>query len=153
MTSVNESPANVETRDGASHSHSRVLSILALVLAVALAVRLLHRSPYDASDLRVTPDEVEYAVCARRVATLGRYDLDIDGVSTPPHSTPWFSMLLAPVYRLAPDEIGNGIWVVLAFAVAGAIAAQRIGVLVAGPIGGASAVIGMTSGCDIEDTV
>jgi hypothetical protein len=120
---------------------ARALCIAALVLAALLAARNLYRSPYSASDLHVTPDEVEYAVCARRLATLGHYDLDIDGVSTPPHSTPWFSALLAPVYLAAPDEVGNGIWVVFAFAVAGVIAVMLTGNIVSGPLGGALAVI------------
>jgi hypothetical protein len=120
-----------------------VLVLATVLLTTSLAARHLYRAPYSASDLRVTPDEVEYAVCAQRIATLGRYDLDLDGVRTPPHSTPWFSALLAPAYLAAPDEVGNGIWVVFAFAVAGVIVVQRIGTIVAGPIGGALAVIAL----------
>jgi hypothetical protein len=112
-------------------------------LAVALAARLLYRSPYDASDLRLTPDEVEYAVCARRLATLGRFDLPIDGTSVPPYSTPWFSALLAPMYLVAPNEIGNAIWIVFLFSIVGVVATLRIGTIVSGPLGGALAVIAL----------
>jgi len=118
---------------------SSLATIAAVVLVAVLAARRIHRSPYSASDLHTTPDEVEYAVCAQRMATLGRYDMDFDGTSVPPHSTPWFSGLLAPVYFVAPREIGNGIWGVLAFAVVGVIALHRIGERVAGALGGALA--------------
>jgi hypothetical protein len=135
---------STEGKSGASSSSrpsAQLLPLLALVLAAVLAARNLYRSPYSASDLRLTPDEVEYAVCARRLATRGTYDLDIDGASTAPHSTPWFSALLAPAYLVSPDEVGNAIWVVFAFAVVGVIVVLRIGTLVAGPLGGALAAI------------
>lgn len=140
---------------------TQILPLLALVLVTVLAARHLYRTPYSASDLRVTPDEVEYALCARRIATLGRYDLELDraegmaavgdtgrqagatAVSTPPHSTPWFSALLAPVYFVAPAEVGNGIWVVFAFAVLGVVLVWRVGTLVAGPLGGAFGAIAL----------
>jgi hypothetical protein len=116
-------------------------TILAIALVAVLAGRRLYRSPYSASELSVAPDEIEYAVCAKRIATLGRYDMDFDGVSVPPRSTPWFSMLLAPVYWAAPDELGNGIWAVFAFAVIGVVVLHRIGTRIVGPAGGVMAVI------------
>jgi hypothetical protein len=119
------------------------LASVAIVLTAWLAARSLYFSAYDASDLRISPDEIEYAVCAQRLATLGKYDLVLDGVSTPPRSTPWFSSVLAPAYLVPPHEPGNGVWIVFAFALAGVIVAMRIGCLVAGPIGGALASIGL----------
>jgi hypothetical protein len=119
---------------------AKLATIAAVALVAVLAARRIYRSPYSASDLHTTPDEVEYAVCAQRMATLGRYDMDFDGVGVRPHSTPWFSAVIAPVYVVAPGEIGNGIWAVLAFAVAGAIALHRVGERVAGALGGALAV-------------
>jgi hypothetical protein len=116
-------------------------TLLAIALVAVLAGRRLYRSPYSASELSVAPDEIEYAVCAKRIATLGRYDMDFDGVSVPPRSTPWFSMMLAPAYLAAPDELGNGIWVVFAFAVIGVVVLHHIGTLLVGPAGGVTAVI------------
>jgi hypothetical protein len=122
-----------------------VLAAATIALTVAIAARNLHCSAYDASNLRVSPDEIEYAVCARRLATLGTYDMDFDGVSTPPHSTPWFSAVLAPTYVVASQGVGNGIWVVFAFAVVGVIIARSIGTTVAGPLAGALASIALVS--------
>lgn len=121
------------------------LASVAIVLVAWLAARNLYCSAYDASDLRLAPDEIEYAVCAQRLATLGKYDLVLDGVSTPPRSTPWFSSVLAPAYFVPPHEPGNGVWIVFAFALAGVIIAMRIGSLVAGPIGGALASMALLS--------
>lgn len=120
-----------------------MLVVISIVLTVLLAARHLYRSPYSASDLRVTPDEVEYAVCAKRIATLGRYDLELDGVSTPPHSTPWFSALLAPVYLVAPSDVGNGIVLVFAIAIVGVLVVQRLGTIVVGSLGGTFAVLAL----------
>jgi hypothetical protein len=131
------------TSSASARRTDRLLAAAALALTAALAARTLYCSPYDASDLGVTPDEIEYAVCARRMATVGRYDMDFDGVSTPPHSTPWFSAVLAPAYVVAPHEIGNGIWIIFLFAVVGVIVVLRIGTLVAGPLGGALASIAL----------
>jgi hypothetical protein len=121
----------------------KLLACLAIALTALLAARNLYTPVYDASDMRFSPDEIEYAVCAQRLATIGKYDMVLDGVSLPPRSTPWFSCLLAPAYLVAPNQPGGGIWIVLAFAVAGVIVASRIGTLVAGPIGGALASIAL----------
>src|SRR4051812_49969556 len=91
-------------REPRANRRSKWIAIALLAATLALAARHLYRSPYAASDLRITPDEVEYAVCARRLATLGRYDLPLPeptsaGITTvPPRYTPWFSALLAPAY-------------------------------------------------------
>jgi len=76
---------------------------------------------------------------AQRLATLGRYDLEIDGVSYPPRYGPGFSVLLAPVFLVAPREIGAAIVPVLGSALAAVWAAFRIGRRlggVRGPLGG-----------------
>ncbi len=123
----------------------RWLSALVLALTLLLGVRVLHRDARAAGDLRVTPDEVEYALCAQRLATLGRYDLELDGVSTPPHSTPWFSALLAPAYWIDSEEVGAGVWIVLAISLGGLVLLLRIGERVSGPLGAAAAVIALLS--------
>jgi hypothetical protein len=137
MTQSTEPPPSPPSR---GPEWAKLATIAAVVLAALLTARRVYRSPYSASDLHTTPDEVEYAVCAQRLATLGRYDMDFDGVGVRPHSTPWFSAVIAPVYVAAPGEIGNGIWAVLAFAVVGMVALHRVGERVAGPLGGALAV-------------
>ena len=76
---------------------------------------------------------------AHRLATLGRYDLEIDGVAYPPRYGPWFSAVLAPVYFVAPGEIGAAIVPVLGFALAAVWAAFRIGRRLNGLTGGAAA--------------
>lgn len=135
---MSEAPAAVSMRE-------RWLGVALLLMTLLVGARVLHRDPRAAGDLRVTPDEVEYALCAQRLATLGRYDLDLDGVSVPPHSTPWFSALLAPTYVLGADEIGNGIWIVLAISLGGLLVLLRIGERIAGPLAGAAAVIAVLS--------
>lgn len=128
-----------------SGKRQRWLSALILALTLLLGVRVLHRDARAAGDLRVTPDEVEYALCAQRIATLGRYDLELDRVSTPPHSTPWFSALLAPAYWVDSEEVGAGIWIVLASSLCGLVLLARIGERVSGPLGAAGAVIALLS--------
>jgi len=121
---------------------NRLLVVLTIALVVVLAARRLYRAPYDASDLRITPDEIEYAVSAHRVATLGDYSLEVDGRAVAPHSTPWFATcVIAPAYLIAPEEIGNGIWPVLLFAIAGIVLLQRVGERIAGPLAGAAAAL------------
>ena len=131
---------------GRGQAPRALLSFAVAALVLALAGTRLHRSPYVASNLSVVPDTVEYAVCAQRFATLGVYDLPIDGVSYPPHSPPWFStVFLSPAYFAAPDELGAGIVVVLAFALAGVLAAFLIGRRLAGEWGGAAAAVALAA--------
>lgn len=118
-------------------------TIIAVLLSCVLATRRMYCTPYCASDLHIKPDAIEYAVCAQRIATLGRYDMDFNGESLPPHSTPWFSMLLAPIYFVARGELGNGIWAILAFAVLGVVVMHRTGTQLAGAVGGAAAALAL----------
>lgn len=122
----------------------RVFAILLPTILLAFAGVRLHRSPWFASNLAVIPDTVEYAVGAQRFATLGHYDLVIDGVAYPPHSPPWFSVLfLSPAYLVAPNELGAGIVVVFLFSLAGILAAFAIGRRLAGDFGGAAAGVAL----------
>lgn len=123
----------------------RWLRAAVVLLTLLVSARVLHRDVRAAGDLRITPDEVEYAVCAQRLATVGRYDLELDGVSVPPHSTPWFSALLTPAYVFVPDELGAGIWIVFASSIGAMFILLRIGERIAGPLGGAAAVIAVLS--------
>jgi hypothetical protein len=94
------------------------LPILLVVVAL-FATAHLFRSPRSASDLEITPDSVEYAIGAQRLVRQGQFDIEINHVRYPIRYPFWFPVLaLAPVYALAPGQIGNGIVVVFAFALA-----------------------------------
>jgi len=119
---------------------------LLLLLVLLLGGLSLWRSPFSASDLAIVPDSVEYAVGAQRLASLGRYDLEIEGVSLPPRYPPWFSALvLAPAYLLFPDELGIGIVPVLALALAALGAAFCLGHRLSGDFGAVAAALALAS--------
>lgn len=110
-----------------------------LGLAAAL---WLWRSPWEASQLLTVPDAVEYAVSAQRLATLGRFDIVVDGRALPPRYAPGFPvLLLAPAYALLGPELGNAIVPVLLCGVAAVMAAHRLGRGLGGPAGGALAAL------------
>src|SRR5688500_1964040 len=86
---------------------------LLIALLLAMAVIRFARTPYEAGGRLVEPDGAEYATAGHRLATLGTLDIDVGGVRYPIRYPPTFSaLLLAPVYAIAPGEIGNGIVVV-----------------------------------------
>jgi hypothetical protein len=65
------------------------------------------------------PDAVEHTVSAQRLATLGRFDIVVDGRELPPRYAPGFPvLLLAPGYALLGPELGNAIVLVLLCGVA-----------------------------------
>jgi 4-amino-4-deoxy-L-arabinose transferase-like glycosyltransferase len=121
-----------------SGEHRRVL--LPLLLAI-LTVVWLYRSPWSASTLEVYPDSVEYAVGAQRLATLGRYDLCINGKAYPARYPPGLSLLMAPLYAAAPGELGTGILLILFFAVVAVLAAYLIGSSLGGEWAGVGAAL------------
>lgn len=114
--------------------------ILPLLIAI-LAVVHLFRSPYSASNCEVVPETGEYAIGAQRLATLGRYDIEIDRVSYPPRYPPWLSLMMTPLYWIRPAELGMGILLVLAFAVGAVLCAYEIGRLLGNEVGGAIAAV------------
>jgi hypothetical protein len=120
-------------------------TLFLFALVIALAAVKLWRSPWSASDLSVVPDSVEYAVSAQRVATLGRYDVEIAGMAYPPRALPWFPLLLAPAYAIAPHEIGAGIVVVWLSALAAVSAAFVIGKRLAGDWGAVAGALALAS--------
>ncbi len=112
------------------------------LLVVLLVIGFCYRSPWSASNLETVPDSVEYAVAAQRFVLTGHYNIVINGVVHPPRYPPWFSVLiLAPLYALAPGELGIGILAVLGFAVALALLAYLLGYRLAGELGGCLAAI------------
>jgi 4-amino-4-deoxy-L-arabinose transferase-like glycosyltransferase len=139
MSASNELPTVIAAR-----ARSAICSRPALLIVILLVAMLrLWRSPWSASDLAVIPDSVEYAVGAQRLATLGHYDIGIEGVAYPPRYPPWFSMLLWPAYVLAPDELGAGILVVFASALCAVAAAFVIGGRLAGEWGAVAAALAL----------
>ena len=113
-----------------------------LVLVLLIAAVWLYRSPYNASDLEVSPDSVEYAVGALQFVDTGRYEILVQGRPLPPRYPPWFPVaLLAPAYFLLGDEPGNGIVPVTCFAIVGVGLAWRIGRRIAAAAGGALAAL------------
>lgn len=126
--------------DAAADADRWSLRSVALLLAVlAVAVVRLHLPAYNASNLAVVPDSVEYAVSAERLAHLGRLDVEIEGRSYPPGIAPGFSaLLLAPFYAVAGNELGRAIYLELAFALLALAAVFALARRVAG--GGAAAI-------------
>jgi hypothetical protein len=114
--------------------------ILPVLIAIVSAIYLF-RSPYSASNCEVIPETGEYAIGAQRLATLGRYDLEIDRVSYPPRYPPWLSLMMTPLYWLRPQEIGMGILLVLAFAVGTVLCAFEIGRRLSNDWGGVFAAL------------
>src|SRR5207247_2471767 len=92
-------------------SPDHALAPAALVLLAAIAAVVLYRSAYDASDLDVVPDSVEYALVAARLASEGSLGISLEGRLLPSRYSPWFPIVLAPAYVLLGDDPGNAIYV------------------------------------------
>lgn len=120
------------------------IGTLILVLVALLAAWRLWCSPFDASNLEIVPDSVEYAVAADRFATHRGYNLVIDGVTRPPRYPPWFSIgLLAPVLFFSRGELGAAILPVFVLAIVSVVAAFAIGKRLAGEWGAAGAAVAL----------
>ena len=76
-------------------SETNTRGILLLLLLAASVT--LYRSPYNASDLEIAPDSVEYAIGAVRLWEKGQYSIVIEGKALPPRYPPLPSALLVPV--------------------------------------------------------
>jgi len=115
-------------------------NLVFLFINLTIAVIILFRTAYNASDLEIVPDSVEYAVTASRLVTDQSYTVVIDGQSWPSRYPPWFSMLvIAPAYLFFGDEPGNAVFPILFAGLVGIAAAFVIGYQVSGPICGVSA--------------
>lgn len=88
--------------------HNLLHSLVFLFLNLAIAFTILFRTAYNASDLEIVPDSVEYTVAASRLVTDQSYTIVMDGQSWPSRYPPWFSMLvIAHAHLLFGDEPGN----------------------------------------------
>ena len=110
-----------------------------LVLAIG---GTLYRSPSNAAGWDLTPDAVEYAAGAHRFVTLGRFDIDVCGSIYPSRYLPWFStLLLAPSYVIAPQQLGAPIIVIWLSAICALLALYYFTKQLAGPWAGVLAVV------------
>lgn len=116
---------------------------------VILAAVFLYRSPYNASNLDIAPDAVEYAAGAYRLASNSSYDIVINSKSFPPRYPPWFSTLfLAPSIKLAGNNPDYAICPVYILAIAAVTLIFLIGFAMGGTWGGLLSSLLMLS---IED--
>ena len=121
----------IKNRQDLSHN------LVFLLINLAIAFIIIFRTAYNASDLEIVPDSVEYAVAASRLVTDQSYTIVIDAQSWPPRYAPWFSMLvIAPAYLIFGDEPGNAIFPILFAGMLSVAAAFVIGYQVNGPICG-----------------
>jgi hypothetical protein len=133
-------------------SSSSVGSRILLILTMIVSGCYLYISPRKAWEPTIIPDEVEYCAAGYRLATMGSYTMTINGKSYPTRYPPGFSALvLAPIYRLFPGDLGNGIWGVLAFAMIAAGAAFDLGRRLAGDWGGVAAATALIHWKDFEE--
>ena len=113
---------------------ARSWPLLSLLLIAAV---WLYRSPYNASNLEVPPDTVEYALAPLQLLETGRYEIVIEGRGLPPRYPPWFPVLvLLPAYALFGHEPGNAILPITLLAVAGVGFAYALGKRIASTAGG-----------------
>ena len=113
----------------------------ALILLLVFDAILLFRTPYDASNLEIVPDSVEYAYGALHLAHGDGYQILVGGKSLTPRYPPWFSAILVPAYWMFGSEPGNAIAFVLLFALVGLMAAYEVGRSMSGIPGGVGAGI------------
>jgi len=120
---------------------TRILWVLGILVVLVAAWRLW-RSPFNASNLEIVPDSVEYAVAADRVVSHQGYTLLVDGVVRPPRYPPWFSVgLVAPVLSFAHGELGAAILPVFVLGLACVAAAFAVGFRLAGTWGAVGAAL------------
>src|SRR5439155_13491231 len=80
------------------------------------------------------------AVAAQRLVTLGRLDIQVAGKGYPQRYPPLFSLLLAPAYVVAPQQLGAGVVIIWLFALAAIACVFALGKSLSGStVGGAFA--------------
>lgn len=128
---MNDAPTNRFSAPGTLAEWSIVLILL------LLAAVWLYRTPYNASNLDVPPDTVEYALAPLQYVETGHYQIVVEGRSLPPRYPPWFPMLvILPAYLLLGHDPGNAILPVTLMAVAGVGFAYAIGKRLGSAAGG-----------------
>ncbi|MDD4872636.1 MAG: hypothetical protein PHR77_18960 [Kiritimatiellae bacterium] len=108
-----------------------------VILITAASTAAFSVNPYRASNLDVIPDSVEYAIVANHFTVEGTLDIKIDGKSYPSRYPPWFSILfLSPSFFIFGNDIGNAIYPITFWGIAGVLIAFLIGRLISGNFGG-----------------
>ncbi len=117
-------------------TNSAIRWVVPLAIAIVTAV-MCFRSPYNASDMEVVPDSVEYCAGAYNILAGGQYQIEIENQWYPPRYPPWFSSIFVmPCYVLAPLHLGGPIIMVLIMSILAVLMAYRIGNRISGTGGG-----------------
>ena len=90
------------------NAHPRSWTVVA-GLIVAYAVAGLYIDPYLVSDLRPTPDAVEYAVSARQLMMTGSYTIPVGETAFPPRTPFGYPLLIIPFYWVFGSELSNAV--------------------------------------------
>jgi len=119
---------------------------LPLLLILLVAMVILYISPYNASDLSISPDSVEYAIGAHNYAYKGICRISYCNEWFPIRYSPWFSMfMLAPVFYFLGGEVGNAVIPIYLLGLSGVCAAYFIGFMISNRTGGVVAALLMLS--------
>jgi hypothetical protein len=120
-----------------SSTRGQLIGWSTLLLLLLIAAVWLYRTPFNASNLDVPPDTVEYALGPLHFAETGQYAIVVEGRPLPPRYPPWFPILvILPAYVLFGHDPGNAILPVMLLAVAGVGFAYAIGKRLASVAGG-----------------
>lgn len=112
-------------------------SLWPILLLVVVATVVLYQDRFIATNLDIVPDSTEYVLAAHRFATTGEYKILVDGHWLPPRYPPWFSVFaLAPAYLVLGPAIGNAIYPITVFGIAGIVIAFLLGKKIGGDWGG-----------------
>jgi len=111
---------------------SRTLRALLLVAVLVLALGLRWTTREQVEDLRPWPDAIEYEEAARSLLEGRGYLLWMGDAAYPPRYPPGLSALIAASLPLVGSDLGSGIWVVLASALAAIGGTYALGRTVAG---------------------
>jgi 4-amino-4-deoxy-L-arabinose transferase-like glycosyltransferase len=103
------------------------LDVACALAVVLLAALVLYLPASWIGDIRPTPDAVEYAVTAQRLARGASYVLPLPDRDDPPRYPFGFPALLAPAYWLPGATLRAGLYGVFAFGVAGALFVYLLG--------------------------
>jgi 4-amino-4-deoxy-L-arabinose transferase-like glycosyltransferase len=115
-----------------------------VVLLSVIAAVVLWQDSGIGTKLDIVPDSTEYALAAHRFATSGNYGILVDGNWLPPRYAPWFSVcVLAPAYFLVGTAIGNAIFPIVLFGIAGIAVAFFLGKRIGGDWGGTAGALAL----------
>lgn len=120
-------------------------SVIAFAGIVLFSGMLLWCPPFNASDLRIAPDSVEYVAGALRLMTDGTFDITVQGQDPlPSRYSPWFSAwCLVPAFTAMGAEPGNGTYVIFFWALLGVVCAYKIGAQLSGHAGAVCAALAL----------